>query len=523
MMRRFIMLLLLILSLETRAQHVTDSISVAETNEGKQVWGKSLDFDKKIVYLETGDSIAYVLACDTTKKGKLTDDEYLYAVNVNQMHVLWNRSLKRSVSSISKGTQRGVLVLSKSKTTTLPYLTLMDKMTGASVWTQNLYPVYVNDSLDLVVGLDKIGSAETYAYRLHDGELLWHKKIPMTKNIGWDKAVMVDSTHMVVVGDNINEIDMATGHMWTVKAKTGVHDTKGAMMLALTNVVSIAGAVGLGSPVATYYYNLQPYTITGLTSNILHENDNLYVSDREHLFCLGTDSLQLRWQYEFPDKEASTATLLMRRGKVFMLNYGYGNSLMRGIVKCGKPFLSVFEAKDGKQEKTLPLYDKKHVMSDGLITEKGVFLAGGDKAVYLSFQDSAFVIKDWDKKEMGALLYVCRRKLYGYHGKAPVLSLIQPTAETCPMISGKGSVSVLDEKLEVKDTFEPFEMFSVCFEEGDAVCLQNQDDDTNFWLIHQDGSPLAKVKWKPWTIFKADKKALVGYRSSIVSFTIPQK
>lgn len=522
-MKQLMVLLVLFLSLGTRAQQVTDSISVAETNEGRQIWGKSLDFGKKIVYLGTSDSIAYVLTCDTTKKGKLTDEGHLYAVNVNRMQVLWNRDLNRSISSISQGTQRGILVLSKPKNITLPYLTLMDKMTGKSIWTQNLYPVYVNDSLDLLVGLDKVGSAETYAYRLHDGKLLWHKNIPMTKNIGWDGAVMVDSTHMVVVGDNINEIDMSTGKMWTVKAKTGIHDTKGAMMLALTNVVSIAGAVGLGSPVATYYYNLQPYTITGLTSNILHKDGDVFVSDREHLFCLGTDSLQQRWQYDFTEKEASTATLLMRQGKVFMLNYGYGNSLMRGIVKCGKPFLAVFDAKDGKQEKTLPLYDKKHVMSDGLITEKGVFLAGGDKAVYLSFQDSAFVTKEWDKKHLGDLLYVCRRKFYGYHGQAPALSLIRPTAETCPMIAGKGNVSVLDEKLEVKDTYKPYEMFSIRFVERDAVCLQNQDDKTNFWFVHQDGSPLAKVKWSPWSIFKADKKAVVGYRSSIVSFTIPQR
>ena len=476
---------------------------------------------KKIVYLGTSDSVAYVLTCDTTKKGKLTDDGHLYAVNVNQMQVLWNRELNLSISSISQGTKKGVLVLSKSKTITLPYLTLMDKMTGKSIWTQNIYPVYVNDSLDLVVGLDKIGSAETYAYRLHDGELLWHKKIPMTKNIGWDKAVMVDSTRMVVVGDDICEIDMATGKMWTVKAKTSIHDTKGAMMLALTNAISVVGAVGLGSPVVTYYYNLQPYTITGLTSNILLEDGNIYVSDREHLFCLGTDSLQPRWQYAFSGKEVSTAALMMRHGKIFMLNYGYGNSLMRGIVKCGKPFLSVFDAGNGKLEKTLPLYDKKHVMNDGLITERGVFLAGGGKSVYLSFLDSAFVTKEWDKKHLGDLVYVSRRKFYGYHGKAPALSLIQPTAEACPMVTGKGNVSILDEKLEVKDTFEPYEMFSIRFEEGDAVCLQNQDDKTNFWLIHHDGSPLAKVKWKPWTMFKADKKALVGYRSSIVSFTIP--
>ena len=53
MMRRLMMIMVLILPLVARSQRVIDSISVAETNEGRQVWGKSLDFDKKIVYLGT--------------------------------------------------------------------------------------------------------------------------------------------------------------------------------------------------------------------------------------------------------------------------------------------------------------------------------------------------------------------------------------------------------------------------------------------------------------------------------------
>ena len=102
----------------------------------------------------------------------------------------------------------------------------------------------------------------------------------------------------------------------------------------------------------------------------------MYISDRNSLYCLGTDSLQTRWKYDFQDKEASTAHLLLRDGKILMLNYGYGKSLMRGTVKCGKPFLASFDAQTGDRERMFPLYDKKHVMSDGMLTESGVFLAG---------------------------------------------------------------------------------------------------------------------------------------------------
>lgn len=89
--------------------------------------------------------------------------------------------------------------------------------------------------------------------------------------------------------------------------------------------------------------------------------------------------MQTRWKYDFQDKEASTAHLLLRDGKILMLNYGYGKSLMRGTVKCGKPFLASFDAQTGDRKKMFPLYDKKHIMNDGMLTESGVFLAGSDK------------------------------------------------------------------------------------------------------------------------------------------------
>lgn len=71
-------------------------------------------------------------------------------------------------------------------------------------------------------------------------------------------------------------------------------------------------------------------------------------------------------------------------------------------------FLGFFDAQTGDREKMFPLYDKKHVMNDGMLTESGVFLAGSDKAVYLSFADSAVISKDWDRRASGALTMVLR-------------------------------------------------------------------------------------------------------------------
>lgn len=132
-----------------------------------------------------------------------------------------------------------------------------------SIWTQYLYPVYVNDSLDIVIGLDKIGSSNTYAYRLSDGQLLWNAEIPMTKNVGWEHSVLVDSSHLIVVGDDVNEIDICTGKVWKVKAKTGIADTKGALMEFLVNSFSVAVLMTSPNTATVYFYHGNPMRLLG--------------------------------------------------------------------------------------------------------------------------------------------------------------------------------------------------------------------------------------------------------------------
>lgn len=218
-MKKLMLFLLLLFSINVTAQNVVDSVSVAETNDGKQLWGKTLELNKNIQSVATYDSLVMVLACDTTKKGKPTTSGCLYALNAKDLGILWEKTLDLSLCTVHSITKQGVLLSTTLKSNGKSLLTLADSKTGQSLWTQYLYPVYINDSLDIVVGLDKIGSSNTYAYRLHDGKLLWNADIPMTRNIGWERAVMVDSTHLVVVGDDINEIDITTGKMWKVKAK----------------------------------------------------------------------------------------------------------------------------------------------------------------------------------------------------------------------------------------------------------------------------------------------------------------
>ena len=79
-MKKLMLFLLLLFSLNVTAQNVVDSVSVAETDDGKQLWGKTLELNKNIQSVATYDSLVMVLACGTTKKGKPRASGCWYAV-----------------------------------------------------------------------------------------------------------------------------------------------------------------------------------------------------------------------------------------------------------------------------------------------------------------------------------------------------------------------------------------------------------------------------------------------------------
>ena len=52
-MKKLMLFLLLLFSINVTAQNVVDSVSVAETNDGKQLWGKTLELNKNIQSVAT--------------------------------------------------------------------------------------------------------------------------------------------------------------------------------------------------------------------------------------------------------------------------------------------------------------------------------------------------------------------------------------------------------------------------------------------------------------------------------------
>ena len=159
-------------------------------------------------------------------------------------------------------------------------------------------------------------------------------------------------------------------------------------------------------------------------------------------------------------------------------------------------------------------------MNDGMLTESGVFLAGSDKAVYLSFADSAVISKDWNRSANGALTMVLRKPFYAFHGLAPKLTLVEAFDKVCPMQTSTNKLFVFNDKLDILESYDLYETFSVCFRLDDVLCIQNRDDKSNFRLIHPDGSSIGKLKGKPVAALLKGRNVLAVYDNHLTVFRL---
>ena len=82
---------------------------------------------------KTYDSLVMVLACDTTKKGKPMTSGHLYALNAENLDVLWGKPLDLSLCTVHSITKQGVLLSATLKSNGKSLLTLADSKTGQSL------------------------------------------------------------------------------------------------------------------------------------------------------------------------------------------------------------------------------------------------------------------------------------------------------------------------------------------------------------------------------------------------------
>ena len=114
------------------------------------------------------------------------------------------------------------------------------------------------------------------------------------------------------------------------------------------------GMLGLAATKALFRTTVAPVVPLGLDqkkvgnlrSNVLIEDNRIYMSDKEHLFCLD-NNLNEVWRYDFPKNTAACAQICCKGDTLFMLNEGCG-VLGDQWVRFGKPFFAAFNKRTGE-------------------------------------------------------------------------------------------------------------------------------------------------------------------------------
>lgn len=546
-MRRYLKFLMCVLMLFVTicgrvSAVVTDSISVGEKSDGKQIWGTTFCLDRMVKDVMVADGRMIVMACDTTKKGKMTETGCVSTYSEKERKLLWSRKVNPLTTNLFRTSGKGVFLSTMVQKKYL--LMYLDAETGKTIWSQNLCPLYINDTLNVIIGTDAPKSDKVIAFNISDGEYRWTAKVSANGNFGWDNAALIDSDRLLVLADDINMINLRTGKMDKIEAKTYVTDTKGALMststLVLGSFVGCFAASALSGFSTMYVPIWQQYptsasdayqklleahspknefTIHHITSNVLLDGDRFFVSDRERLRCIDKSTMQVVWEREFPSKLASKAQLVKREGKIIMLNLGYGISSLRGIVKCGRPFLAVYDAATGEAGEITQLSDKKQVMDDGVLTDEGVYLASGDKVAYLSLTDRKVVSKEFDVKKEHRLNNVLSGGVgYVAHSDDRLLKQLPHPSDSCAIMDATGGIMIFNSNLDVVDSYAGNEVYNEIGRWNDIVLVVRHDEGLNrFFLVKKDGTYLANLKWQPKaaTIVPGDSHVVVVYKDRI--------
>lgn len=462
-----------------------ETIVVGKKTDGTDLKAQSYTFPQRIETFSMSKQGDYLCISfrETTKSGKFLKNKGeigLYDTHSNRLQ--WKQPIDFSKSRITCLSE-GVLITAINNK-----ITLLDKEDGNKRWETGLFPVYVDDSLGLVLGYSSPTSDKLRAVNLKFGNELWINKLPHL--YGWNEVLDTEQNKRLIVADDLHKLDFMTGELLTYPGKPGAHDNKAALLQGLAMVAGAAlGAVATNG----MFYGVVPVannTITGLTSNILPQDSLYYWADRQQISCMDT-ALNAVWKKEFPDVKASHSMLFMQDGKLFMLNYGYGlrNGMSRR--KYGRPFIACYHPQTGEELFFNRLSVKKDMIEDAMQTDEALYMLFDDGMAYQELTDSVVNIVPWDIQQHGKLQGILSGTLYTANDDKSAFQPLLPDNGHCLVYNEQGIIYEVDKELNICNTYKKEHIYVPSIHLKDYLCIGNGRD---YWFIHEIGMPVAHLE-----------------------------
>lgn len=480
-------LLLACLSLVATVGHAqTETVVVGKKIDGSDLKAQCYTFPQRVETFSMNDDGDYLCISfrETNKSGKyLKNKGEIGFYDLKNRQLLWKQPINYANTRVTCLSE-GVLTTQIGNT-----IALLNKDNGEKRWETDLFPVYTDDSLGLVLGYASATSSKLRAVSLTHGNELWQQKVP--HQYGWNEVLELEGNRRLLVADALHKLDFVSGELLTYKGKPGAHDTKGALLQGLAAAaIGVAGAAASGGG---YYYSYVPVagnSITGLTSNILAQDSLYYWADREQLSCLDS-AFNVVWHTEFADVKASRSQLFIQDGKLFMLNYGYGLRDGTSPKKYGRPFIACYNLQTGEEIFFNRLSVKKDMIEDALRTDDALYMLFDDGLAYQELTDSVVNIVPWDTKQYGKLEGMVSATLYVANRDTTAFKPLSFDGEHCLVYSDQTIIYEVDNSLNIRNTYEPECIYIPRIRLKDYLCVGQGDD---FWFIHEMGMPVAHLQ-----------------------------
>ncbi|MDR1004675.1 MAG: hypothetical protein LBL97_06700 [Prevotellaceae bacterium] len=474
----------LLLSAAALPAHAQDTLVVGTKNDGTQLKALCYTFPQRISDIALSEKGDYLcISFRETKKDQVKSKGELGFYDLANRQLLWKQPFKftnQEIRALSEGVLTRHVLNNK--------VVLRGREGGLVRWKTNLYPVYLSDSLGIMMGYD--GGPQSKALRamsLRYGSNLWRLKV--SHEHGWNEVAPLNNGVSLIVADDLHKIDFINGTLQTYEGKTGVHDTRAILFQSLAALAGVGLSIAVGG-VGAYFVPTGNNVITGLTSNILVDDSCYFWADRNHIARLDT-ALHAIWQTPITDVKAATSRLFRQDDKLYMINYGFGMA-GRSRRKYGRPFIACYDANSGEELFFNRLSTKKDQIEDVLRTDDALFLLFDDGMAYQSLTDSVVNITSWNTDDHGMLQGLLPPYCYVANEDTTAFELLVPEHGNCLVYTNRGEVFRVGTDLSISANYRAEQIYVPALTLQDYLCIVNdQREDVRF--VHKTGMPVAHL------------------------------
>ena len=202
----------------------SDILSYGKGARGKEFYGLRMGGNggTLVPVFSKDSSYVAIITCDTTKKGKTGDVGLLSVYSAkDSKKAAWVKKInpKTTSFSINGPYMVSVMQLEVGKEKAIRnYVEFRKLETGKVESFIQTTPIYVNDSLDIVLGVGNDAFPDLFAYRISDGSFLW-------KSDKWGSQAqrcytqLYDEKTLFAVADNLYKINLETGKVYKKKVR----------------------------------------------------------------------------------------------------------------------------------------------------------------------------------------------------------------------------------------------------------------------------------------------------------------